>query len=176
VQTVGLFQVAPIAALGGGLFAEVEPRGSWIIWPDFRLAAAYEKTAGSWTGTTEQGVRARSWWLLVRAEACPGRFDTPRGVLALRFCGFVDTGAFTNTGVDLMRSQTTTKQWLAVGPAIRLTLRLSAAFSTDFEPALVVPITRWSFTYRDTSSSEKTLDRVRSVGASFSWSVGYRFP
>ena len=174
MQGLGLFHVAPIAALGGGLFAQVEPRGTWIIWPDFRLTAAYATTTGTWTGSA--GVGARSWWLLARAEACPGRFDTPHGELALRFCGLLDGGVFTNTGV-IQNPQTTRREWFALGPAIRLTLRMSSLLFMDFEPALIIPLTRWRFTYKDSSTSpDQGMDQIRSVGESFGFGFGYRFP
>ena len=177
MQGLGLVHVAPIPALGGGLFAEVEPRGTWIIWPDFRVAAVYAATTGSWTSSAVGDVGAKSWWLFVRAEACPGRFDTPHGELVLRFCGLLDSGVFTGTGVVIKNPQTTIREWFAVGPAIRLTLRLSSLLFADFEPALITPITRWHLTYKDSSTSpEKGLDQIRNVGESFGFSIGYRFP
>jgi hypothetical protein len=105
------------------------------------------------------------------------RVGTQRGDLILRVCGFFDSGAFTNSGVDLLNSQTTTKQWLAAGPALRLTLRLSSAFFLEFEPALFIPITHWTFTYRDTSAGpERELDQLRTVGEAINFGLGYRFP
>jgi hypothetical protein len=177
MQGLGLFHVAPIAALGGGLFVEVEPRGTWIIWPDFRLTAAYASTMGTWTDSAAGGLGAKSWWLLARAEACPGQFDTaPHGELILHFCGLLDSGVFTNTGV-IQNPQTTMREWFAVGPAIRLTLRLSSLLFMDFEPALLIPITRWRFTYKDSSTSpNQGLDQIRAAGGTFSVSIGFRFP
>jgi hypothetical protein len=147
------------------------------VWPDFRLLLAIASTTESWTNSVASGVRVKSWWLFARAMACPMRFGTRRGDLILRVCGFVDGGAFTNSGVDLVNSQTTTRQWLAAGPAIRLTLRLSSELFMEAEPSLLFPVTRWTFTYKDTSTGpEQRLDQIRTVGEAVNFSLGYRFP
>jgi hypothetical protein len=176
VQGLALFHVAPVAAVGGGVFAQLAPSGRWIIWPDFRLAAAYATATSDWVVGPPASAGAKSWWILARAEACPGRFGTADGNLVLRFCGFLDSGAFTNSGVDLANSRTTTREWFAVGPALRLTLALGSRLFVDFEPGLTVPITRWRFTYKESSSgSDQGLERIRSVGETFSLSLGYGF-
>ena len=113
---------------------------------------------------------------MARAEACPGRFETPRGNLGLRICGFLDGGRITSTG-SLKDSATQHRAWSAVGPSVRLTLDLGSRLVTELEPGLVLPVTRWTFTYKEqpNSTEEHELYRIPAYGWTLSWGLGYGF-
>ncbi len=175
LQAFGLFHVAPVAVFGGGAFAALEPRGAWILWPDFRVTAAYAASTRTWTSAEDEGVGITWRWLLVRVEGCPVRLQAAQGGLAVRFCGLMDGGALTSTGV-LENPETTTKGWLAAGPAIRLTLDLGPTLYTDFETALIFPVTRWSYTYKDRATGpDQVTNPMRTVGGTIGWGIGFRF-
>jgi hypothetical protein len=169
-----MFHIVPKPAFGASLTADLAPRGSWFVWPDFRLAATYVTTVNWWDGSA--GFGARWWWLLARAEACPARLATADASFVLRACGGFDGGIVTVRARSLTNATdvtkvngVTTQGWAAVGPALRLTWRTNANFDFEIGSGLSFPITRWHFNYQDNLSGND--NQVASIG-SWGWTLG----
>jgi len=174
IQGISMSHIVPKPALGAGLSTDVAPSGSWIIWPDFRLAATYVTTVNWWDGSA--GFGARWWWLLARAEACPARFSMAEASLVLRACGGFEGGVVTVRARSLTNATdvtkvngVTTQEWAALGPALRLTWQANARLNVEIGSGLSFPLTRWNFTYRDNLSDEDP--QVANIG-SWGWTLG----
>ena len=171
MQETAMFHVVPRPAFGGGYFGNLEPKGSWTIWPDFRLAATYVTTVHD-TWNRSAGVAARWWWLLARADACPFRLSTADTRLILRTCGGIDGGIITASGQSALTPKTVTRGWSAVGPALRLTWQTILGLNFELGGGLSFPLTRWKFEY---NGNDTEFTRVLNWGWTLGGSISYRW-
>ena len=166
-----MLHVVPKPAFGGGYFVDLEPKGSWSIWPDFRLTTTYVTTVYD-TWDRSAGVAARWWWLLARADACPFRFSTAEARLILRTCGGIDGGIITVSGQSAVTPRTVTRGWSAVGPVLRLTWQTALGLNFEIGSGLSFPLTQWQFKY---NGNDNEFARVLNWGWTLGGSISYRW-
>jgi hypothetical protein len=160
---VVLLSITPVPAYGGAAFVNAAPSGSWIIRPEFRLAAVYVVTP-TWA---ETGARWR-WWV-ARAEACPVRIGREASELYLNLCGAFEAGP---TGTD--RPVAETHAWLALGPEARLAWQHPRGLLLELGAGVRVPLVRWTYSFSAPPlRSGRVVHATPAYGPTFTLGVGY---
>lgn len=166
-----MFHVVLKPAFGGGYFVDLEAKGSWIIWPDFRLTTTYVTTLYD-TWNRSAGVAARWRWLLARLDTCPFRLSTTDAKLILRTCGGIDSGIITASGQSTLTPKSVTRGWSAVGPALRLTWQTALGLNFETDSGLSFPLTHWKYKY---NGNEAEFTRVANWGWTLGGSISYKW-
>ncbi|MCE9575259.1 MAG: hypothetical protein K8W52_19065 [Deltaproteobacteria bacterium] len=135
--------------LGGGLEAGVMPEAAIAGHAAVRLARAglghvdLGALAARQTATTAHG-NARFTLATARAAAC---WTAREGRVALDACGHAELGLLQARGLEVVRAQTVTRTWLAVGAHGAARWQIAAPVFLELALGATLPLVRDRFTF-----------------------------
>ena len=117
-----------------------------------------------------QGASSAFDFFLVRPRSCVFAFEL--GSARLSPCGVFELGAVSGHGSKLPIAETRTRFWASAQVAARFTVPIDARWYADADAALVFPLTRYRFVFRDPDTS---IYPVPVVAGSFGVKIGRSF-